>query len=185
MNILGQWESEHGPTWEVDFKDLDEQLRFLRSLVSKYRQHPKVRDLATSILRDGGVPMRDKREQAIALGQWVQDHVYYVHELPERFQTPVATLRTLAGDCDDGTTLVCSLLESVGIPSRMVCMKLCPKGYRLEFCGWKHIFPAAVNEKTGALLPLDWSMKSYQVRQLKNPVEFANEHGKQVSLKMA
>lgn len=188
MRIVDQWQGIAGPTWQAEFQDLDEQLRFLRKLVSgpkvridgrligNYRTHPAIRELALKTIREANVEARDKREQALAIGQWVQDNIYYVHESPERFQTPLHTLRIKAGDCDDFTTLICSLLESIGIPNRFVCMQI--NGV------WKHIFPAALMAN-GKLLPLDGTMKSHQVREVVNPISVATEAGKQVKIKLA
>lgn len=173
--LLDVWESDHGPSYLMEFANLDEELRYLRKMVSKYRQSPVIRDLAVSIVKEAGVPIRDKRGQAIAIGKWVQEHVYYVHELPERFQVPTETLRAKAGDCDDMTTLVCSMLESLGIPSLLVCMKIDGK--------WKHIFPAALSEKTGAVLALDATMR-FPVGSGPGPVEWATQRGKAVALKI-
>ena len=174
MRQLGTWQSESGPSWLVEFKDIDEELRYLRKVVSRFRQSPQIRDLATRIIQDAGAPMRDKKAQALAIGDWVQRNIYYVHELPERFAQPPETLRTKAGDCDDSTVLVCSMLESIGIPSALVCMKL--DG------AWKHIFPAA-HLPTGTLLPLDTTMR-YGVHAGVNPCTWAAERGKSCSLKV-
>jgi transglutaminase-like putative cysteine protease len=187
MKTLGSWDSENGPTWNVEFRDLDEQLRFLRKMVSgpqvvvngkligDYRTHPKIRELALTIIKSKVAP-RDKKSQALAIGQWVQDNIYYVHEMPERFQTPIETLRLAAGDCDDSTVLVCSLLETIGIPSNLVCMQI--NGV------WKHIFPAAVMQN-GALLPLDSTLKDYPVDTATNPTMLTIAQGKQVRIKLA
>lgn len=189
MDILGGWQSENGPTFEVSFKDLDEELRFLRAGVAKWRGNPQIRDTAMAAIRADNAEMRDKKSQAIAIGQWVQDNIYYVHELPERFATPAETLRTKAGDCDDGAWLIGAMLESVGIPSQLVCMKLCSNmvmfGQSFQSCAWKHIFPAAVMQEKGTLLPLDWTLKHYKVRELKNPISVAQEKGQSVTLKIA
>jgi hypothetical protein len=174
MRTLGAWPSDHGPAAVVDFKDIDEELRFLRNVVTNYRQAPQIRDLAVGIIRNGGAEPRDKKGQALSLAQWVKAHIFYIHELPERFQLPTETLRLKAGDCDDHTTLLASMLESVGIPSVLVCMEV--NG------NWAHIFPAAVM-KSGKLLHLDTTAKSGDLGQ--NPVRFAQDRGKRVRLKMA
>ncbi len=175
MRTLGSMPGVGGPATLVDFKDIDEELRYLRKLVSEWRATPLIRNLAVKIIQDSGVEPRDKKQQALAIASWVQQHIYYIHELPERFQTPGETLRLKAGDCDDSTTLVCSLIESVGIPSKLVCMKI--NG------AWKHIFPAAVMMPQQTILPLDTTMKS-DVLQAPNPVQWAHEQGKHVALKM-
>ena len=143
MRQLAEYPSANGPTWLVEFKDLDEELRFLRKLVTSHRGLPTIRNLATKIITDAEAPMRDKKAQALAIGEWVRENIYYVHELPERFAYPTETLRSKNGDCDDFTTLIGALLESIGIPSILVAMKVNGK--------WSHIFPAA--RIGAALLP--------------------------------
>lgn len=190
MNVIGTFLSPAGPTWAVDFADLDEQLRFLRKMVSgpvvrmpngqyigNYRAEPIIRELALTIIRDktGGARQKDKKGQALSIGQWVQDNIYYVHELPERFQTALETLRLKAGDCDDSAQLTCALLESVGIQSQFCCMQI-------DFV-WKHIFPCALLPN-GALLPLDTTM-DYSVDTVVNPPAWSESKGKRVKIKLA
>ncbi len=174
MRQLGSWDSDRGPSLVVSFSGIDEQLHYLRSQVDTWRQSPLIRNLAVDIIKRTGVVPRDKREQAIAIGQHVQNTIYYVHELPERFQTPAETLMLKAGDCDDTTMLIGALLESIGIPAALCCM---------FFDGdWRHIFPAAALD-TG-LLPLDTTLSS-DVGSLRNPVDVATGWGKLVRLKVA
>lgn len=172
MRQLAEFPSEHGPTWLAEFKDLDDELRFLRKVISAYRMRPQIRDLATKIIDDAGVPMRDKKGQAMAIATWTQENIYYVHELPERFQLPDETLRSKHGDCDDYTTLIGSLIESIGIPSLMVAMSLDGK--------WAHIFPGA--QLPTGLLPLD-ATNRYGLNI--HPVAQAHSQGKRVTLKLA
>lgn len=172
MRTLAEYPGKHGPTWLVEFKDLDEELRFLRRMVNRYRAVPAIRELATSIIREAAAPMRDKKAQALAIGAWVKRNIYYVHELPERFAYPDETLRSKHGDCDDFTTLIASLLESLGIPSVMVVMRIDGR--------WSHIFPAA--RLSGGLLPLDATTR-YGIDI--NPIDHAKTRGKHVSIKLA
>ena len=178
MKILESFKSNaNGPTGSTQlasFKNLDEQLRFLRRVVTKYRMTPVIRDLAVQILQEGNIASRDKRNQSLAIGAWVQEHVYYVHELPERFQYPDVTLRTRAGDCDDFSTLIAALLESIGIPSMLVAMK---------FDGqYRHIFAAA--RLDDGLLPLD-ATNRYSGVYGTNPIASTTGIGKQVRIKLA
>ena len=172
MRTLAEYPTENGPHWLVEFKNLDEQLRKLRSWVTQFRAHPVIRALALKIIHEAGSPMRDKKAQAIAIGRWVRENIYYVHELPERFQTPLETLRKKSGDCDDFTTLTGALLESIGIPSVMVVMEVNGK--------WAHIFPAARGRL--GLIPLDGTNK-FDIDV--NPVTHAISLGKAVRLKLA
>lgn len=174
MKTLGAWPTENGPTYKVRFKSLDDELKFLRNTVTHFRQVPEIRNLALEIVRNSNAVSRDKRAQALEIARWVQHEIYYIHELPERFQTPTETLRLRAGDCDDSTTLIASLLESVGIPSRLVVMRI--NG------AWSHIFPAAILKE--GLLPLD-STGTMDVSEVTNPVKWVQARGRKVdALKM-
>lgn len=172
MHTIAEYPGEHGPAWLVSFRTLDEELRFLRSLVDRFRADPAIRERAMTIIRDAGIPSRDKRGQALAIASWVRSNVYYVHELPERFQWPTETIRARAGDCDDFATLTASLLEAIGIRSLLVTMQIDGR--------WAHIFTAAALP-TG-VLPLDASNRFGVER---NPVRHAEERGKKVRLKLA
>lgn len=188
MRQLGSWPSKNGPVFSVEFKDLDEQLRYLRRMISgpkvnvggellgDYRTHPDIRDLAISIIRKADVTPRDRKSQALAIGQWVQDNIMYVLESPERFATPIRTLKDRAGDCDDQVQLIGSLIQSIGIPDQLVCMQI--DGV------WRHIFDAAVMP-SGALLPLDSTMRDFSVQEAVNPTAWAIQRGKRVRIKLA
>ncbi len=174
MKTLAEYPSPNGPTWSVLFQDLDEELRFLRKMIIKYRGVPAIRNLAIKIIQDAGCVPRDKKDQSLSIGAWVQDNIYYVHELPERFQFPDETLRLKAGDCDDFTTLIGSMIESIGIPSAMIVMEV--NG------NWTHIFPAA--QLTTGMLPLDGTLR-FPVQSQVNPIEFAYAKGRRVRIKIA
>ena len=174
MRTLETMSTPDGPHWLVKFKNLDEELHYLRSLIERFRADPQIRQLALHAIRHYKAPMRDKAAQARACAQWARDNIMYVHELPERFQWPDETLRTRAGDCDDFTTLIGSMIESVGIPSAMVVMQINGQ--------WSHIFPAARMQPYGALLPLDATNK-FPISV--NPVKYSLDKGKKVRLKIA
>lgn len=174
MKMLAEYPSSNGPTWSVQFKDLDDELRFLRRMITSYRELPVIRNLAVKIIKDSDCTPRDKRAQSLAIADYIQRNIYYVHELPERFQYPDETLRLKAGDCDDYTTLIGSLVESIGIPCSMVVMQV--NG------AWIHIFPA-VKLNTG-LLTLDATLR-FPVTSQVNPISFAIQKGKSVRIKLA
>lgn len=179
MRSVGSFNTQHGPSLvDISFSGLDAELRTLRTMVTKYRATPNIRDLAMYIITEAGAESRDEKAQATAIGNWVQANIYYVHELPERFQTPTETLRSKAGDCDDFTVLVCSLLESLGIPSALICMSINGK--------WAHIFSGAWINKGGVrtLMPVDATMKD-PIDTIPNPVDWAKSRGKAVTLKIA
>lgn len=70
------------------------------------------------------VPAKDFRGQVDRLFHWVKQHIRYVNDIRdvETLATPQATLEVKSGDCDDMATLLASLLESVGHPTRFVAL---------------------------------------------------------------
>lgn len=175
MRIVEQWPNKtRGPTYLAKFRNLDEQLRLIRDVINAWSAHPAVRRLALHIVMQAGVNTRDKRGLALAIGQWVQDHITYIHELPERFQTPEETLATGAGDCDDMVILGGALTEAVGVETRAI-------GQEIDGV-WRHIFLGALIPRRG-VLPIDPSLVS-PVGTV-NPVLRAISRGKKVRLKFA
>jgi len=171
------WKGDKGKAehWVIELKYLDDQLRLLRRMVMKYRSDPFIRNLAVKIIREAECAPKDMRSQALAVATHVQNNVFYVQELPERFQTPVETLQRKAGDCDDFTATIAALNESIGIPTLFIVMSI--DG------GWKHIFPAANVGKKG-LLTLDATLDK-SIHQLVNPVNWARARGHKVLIKVA
>jgi len=113
------------------------QIAWLRQMVDRYKGNQLIRHKAVDIVfRWAGCEPKQKLCHAIAIGRWVQKHIRYINEGVETFQSPVRTLTWRHGDCDDFTTLIASLLESIGIKSELV---------GLEWRGmYRHIFPRAI-----------------------------------------
>lgn len=95
-------------------------VRTMRRLVNEYRVHPAIISAARSIVFNE--PAKDEAAEACALFQWVRDHVRYVRDVlgVETLSTPVITLKTRSGDCDDQSTLLATLYESIGYPTRFI-----------------------------------------------------------------
>lgn len=173
MRVLETWQHQlMGPSYLVEFPNLDSQLHLIRGMISKWSGHPDVRNLALRIVRDAGLDTRDKPAMAQTIGRWVQDNITYIHELPERFQTPEVTIATAAGDCDDMNILIGALVEAIGVPVGVIAMEV--NG------AWRHIFPAAWIKD--AFLPLDASLKD-RIGTV-NPVLRSLSKGKMVRLKI-
>lgn len=95
-------------------------LRAMRRYVNDWRKNPIVRDCAMNVVFM--CPQKDYEAEARAIFDYVRDSIRYtrdIHEV-ETLQTPEVTLHARGGDCDDQTTLLCSLFESVGFPTRFV-----------------------------------------------------------------
>ena len=119
----------------VKFRDFNESAQFLRKMADSYAKNRMIRELALDIITRN-CESRDKSCQAIAIAEYVQREIYYVHEGFETYQTPETTLTTKAGDCDDFSVLQCSLMTSVGIKNSMCIMSI---NHR-----WAHIFALAL-----------------------------------------
>ena len=95
-------------------------IQHMRAQVREGSINPSVRGAAISItyLR----PERDICSQAVALYEYVRDHIRYIRDVNgiETLTSPDKTMELGAGDCDDQSTLLAALAESIGIPARFV-----------------------------------------------------------------
>jgi transglutaminase-like putative cysteine protease len=68
------------------------------------------------------VPQFTDAAEASALFDYVQKRIRYVKDVVgvETISDPLTTLNRMVGDCDDKATLLATLLESVGYPTRFV-----------------------------------------------------------------
>lgn len=165
--------------WRVKFKSIGEAATELRRMVNEYSGDLALKEFALKIIRDAGVPSRDEYDQAIGIAEWAQNNIYYVHESVETFQTPFTTLRLKAGDCDDFTVLIASMLGTVGIPNKLALMNLNSR--------WAHIFPIGIfrlDDGKRHRVPLDATLPSdhYDVRDVPSPVKIAQDRGDRVRL---
>lgn len=97
-------------------------LRAMVRLTRDFKKDPGIRELALSLTR--GLAQYDRAGEVRALHAFVRDGVRYVNDIRgvETLQTPRATLEMGGGDCDDKSTLLASLLESIGRPTRFVAV---------------------------------------------------------------
>lgn len=100
-------------------------LKLMSRLVKQYKRDPMIRDMAVSLV--SGIRQRDWTGEVRAIYEYVRDNIRYTRDVSgvETLQTPPVTMDLEAGDCDDKSTLLAALLESVGHPTRLVAT-----GYR-------------------------------------------------------
>jgi len=120
----------------------------IREAASRIRaDDPVIKQVATLIASQGcaepGIC------HAKALYYFVRDNIKYVSDpyAKEYIASPVETLKTGGGDCDDGAILLANLLESVGIRTQIVvvpghamvkaAMPEAPPKYLID--GWVHM----------------------------------------------
>lgn len=109
-------------------------LKLMSSLVKQFKRDPMIRDTALSLV--AGLRPRDWTGEARRLYEYVRDNIRYTRDVSrvETLQTPPVTMDVEAGDCDDKSTLLAALLESVGHPTRFVAT-----GYR-EPQSYSHVY---------------------------------------------
>ena len=97
-------------------------LRLMSALVQRYKRTPRMRDAAIDLIRE--LPPKDWSAEVRALFEFVRDRVRYTRDIRgvETVQTPDVTLDLEAGDCDDMSTLLATLLEVIGHPTRFVAV---------------------------------------------------------------
>jgi transglutaminase-like putative cysteine protease len=74
------------------------------------------------------LPQYDRMGEVKALHAFVRDSIRYTNDPAgvELLQTPKATLEIGTGDCDDKSTLLAALLQSIDRPARFVAVGFTP-----------------------------------------------------------
>lgn len=70
------------------------------------------------------LPEKDSRGEIVALHKFVRDRIRYVKDINgiETLATPAKTLEIGQGDCDDKSTLLAALLETIGYRARFTAV---------------------------------------------------------------
>ncbi len=104
-------------------------LKAMSGIVKMYKKNMSVRNQALTLIR--GCQQKDFACEVRSLHAFVRDYVRYANDITdvETVQTPDITLQNRAGDCDDKSTLLASLLESIGHPTRFVAIGFEPGIY--------------------------------------------------------
>jgi len=102
----------------------DATVKRIIDLVRLSLQKPSIRLKSLAVLRASGVFGQGPGEQARALCSWVQRNIDFVRDPVdvETVQQPEVTLKLKAGDCDDHVGLIAALLQSIGLPVRLVVL---------------------------------------------------------------
>jgi len=104
-------------------------LGIMAELVAKYKIHPLIRETCLKLIAD--LKQKDYDGETNALFQFVKFHIRYVRDIHavETVQTPIKTLEYAAGDCDDKSTLLATMLASIGYKTRFRAM-----GFTTNYC---------------------------------------------------
>ena len=104
-------------------------LQLMSQFVRRYKKTLPLRELALAIVdRVGG--SKNFSGEVKAVQDYVRKNIRYRKDVNgvETLSTPIKTLEYRAGDCDDQSVLVATLLEAIGHPTRFVAIKLNPLG---------------------------------------------------------
>jgi transglutaminase-like putative cysteine protease len=95
-----------------------ETLKMMAALVREYKMDPGMRELAIGLAAD--VPPKDTPAEINAIFEYVRDQIRYIGDVSdiETLHIPPLIVEQAAGDCDDKSLLLCTLLESIGYKTR-------------------------------------------------------------------
>ena len=120
-------------------------LKLMRSLVHEGRKTPLVRQLAVDLTT--GLMQKDRLSEIKVLYNFVRDRIRYVRDIRqvETLHTAEKILQNKAGDCDDKSIILSSLLESLGFKTRLVALGFSPPVKNMfgniQSRGYSHVLP--------------------------------------------
>lgn len=93
-------------------------LKKMTGLVREFKKNPAIRYKALELTSN--LKQKDYAGEIAALFEFVRDDIRYVRDIRnvETIQWPTQTMEQASGDCDDKVTLLASLLETIGHPTR-------------------------------------------------------------------
>jgi transglutaminase-like putative cysteine protease len=127
--------------------------RLIADLIRSGAKDFYVRQKAIQIFRERGVRPKDRFGEVLALFEWVHDNIRYTRDIfrVELLHSARRMLELRAGDCDDMTILLGSMLVSTGHPVRLVLA-----GFRRNRPHvYSHVYPEV--HVNGRWLPIDAS----------------------------
>lgn len=95
-------------------------VRVMRAMVEQFKSDPDILRAAVGVIYL--TPEHSQYGEAETLFNYVRDFIRYVRDPVglESLTIPPITLQRQIGDCDDQATLLATLFEAVGYPSRFV-----------------------------------------------------------------
>lgn len=92
----------------------------MRALIDQALKDPSIIRLATDIVRS--VPAFDEMGEGQAIFNWVSRNIRFTRDPvnKEKLYPPSELLKIRAGDCDDISMMMATLLMAIGIPARLI-----------------------------------------------------------------
>jgi hypothetical protein len=129
---------------------VEDSIEIIKKIIEIYKKSMLIRELVVKLTRDKkGIPGR-----IAAIYSFATKRVKYLNDIlnVETLQSPIQTLKSRAGDCDDFAILISTLLAAIGIPSFLVLSSNRKDGL------FNHIYNAVPLK--GKLLFLDGTIKT-------------------------
>lgn len=135
--------------WDREIRTHAQQRRVLWSIIQKYSGDPALISFVAALIRRNKIPGNDYAGIAKCLQSWVTAHIKFFREFPERFASPMRTLKWGIGDCDDRSILVGAALRGFRVPVKLRFVRyLQPQTNERK----SHVYPLAkLNDKWVAL----------------------------------
>jgi len=155
---VGAWQTIRVPLSDGD-PGVDETIGYIRQLVDEGLCDPRVRRVATEIIRGAGVLPYDELGEVRAIFEWARNwrNVRFFKDMvgKEMLQPAWSILESGAGDCDCiNAILLPSLLGAIGYPTRAVTVAADPA----DPGQFSHIYIEVLvddGSEGGAWIPLD------------------------------
>ena len=117
-------------------------VQVMKRVAHERKGHPLVRRLALAIIQERGINSHQYLSEARAIGEYVQSRMRYVKDPVgiEQLHDPLTMIEQIsrgigAGDCDDMSLLIATLLLSIGIRPYFRCVR-----YRTRWGHYNHIY---------------------------------------------
>jgi hypothetical protein len=131
-------------------------IQAMRQLIDAGKKDPTIHETAAWIIRCAHVRAYDWMGEVKAIGKWVGRNIRFTRDVygKETLHAASDILRLRIGDCDDFTILICSLLGTVGVKTRIVTIS-----NHMEDPGqFSHVYPEAlVNDQW---IPVDFARRN-------------------------
>lgn len=137
---------------------VEQTIRAMRRLIDEGKKDALIHEAAANIIRNARVPAFDWCGEVQAIGEWVGRNIRFTRDVygKETLHAAREIIRLGIGDCDDFTILICSLLGTIGVKTRIVTIS----SPNLDPSQFTHVFPEA--EIDGQWVPVDYARRSPQ-----------------------
>lgn len=118
-------------------------IALMRQLIDEGVKNPEINRYAISILQQSGTPQHEPWGEAQTIYEYVKANFRFVNDPvgsdgpKETLRPAVEILRLGAGDCDDFTVLLCSLLGTIGFRTHIVTVASDPR----DPSQFTHVYP--------------------------------------------